>query len=107
MDPLISARRQAGLEIQSLADEFEASDEAAFRRARIGCWILTVIVSLLALLLLIARADWRYLAAFWVAVVGLSWLGYVLSAYRQRQQTGRLKALASRWLTETPPSGAR
>jgi hypothetical protein len=106
MDPLTSARRQAGLEIQTLAREFAASDEAAFRRTRIGCWILVAVVSVIVLVLLIAGADWRYLAGFWVAIVGLAWGGYALSTYRQRQQTGRLEALATRWLTETPPPSA-
>ena len=30
-----------------------------------------------------------------LAVVGLTWAGYALSSRRQRQQTGRLRALAA------------
>jgi hypothetical protein len=105
MDPLTEARRQAGLEIQLLADEFEQSDEAAFRRTRIACWVLTALVSLVVLVLLIAGGDWRYLGGFWVVVLAVAWGGYALSLRRQRQQTGRLKSLAAQWLTGVPPHG--
>jgi len=102
MDPMTQARRDAGLEIQALAVEFEQSDEAAFRRTRLLCWIVAAVVSVVVLVLLIAGGDWRYLAAFWVALVGLTWGGYALSSHRQRQQTARLRALANRWLDPPP-----
>ena len=91
------------MELQQLADEFERSDAAAFRRTRIVCWVIAAIVTAVILILLIGGADWRYLAAFWVVAVGLTWAGYGLSSRRQRQQTGRLRALATRWVTEEPP----
>ncbi len=103
MDATTDARRQAGLEIQALAQEFETSDEAAFRRTRIVCWVVLGIVTLVELVLLIAGGDWRYLAAFWVAIAALTWGGYAVSSRRQRQQTARLRALAMRWLGEQPP----
>jgi hypothetical protein len=34
MDPIADARREVGLEIEQLAEGFERSDEAAFRRTR-------------------------------------------------------------------------
>jgi hypothetical protein len=92
------------LEIQKLAEEFERSDEAAFRRTRIVCWVVVAVVTVILLVLLIGGGDWRYLMAFWVAMVGLTWAGYGLSSRRQRQQTGRLRALATRWLTGEPPA---
>ncbi|HEX7075551.1 MAG TPA: hypothetical protein VF226_16045 [Hyphomicrobiaceae bacterium] len=103
MDPTADARRDAGLEIRKLAEEFERSDEAAFRRTRIVCWVVAAVITLVILVLLISGGDWRYLGAFWVALVGLIWAGYGLSRRRQRQQTDRLKALASRWLAGEPP----
>ncbi len=103
MDATTDARRQAGLEIQALAQEFEASDEAAFHRTRIVCWVVLGIVTLVELVLLIAGGDWRYLAAFWVAIAALVWGGYAVSSRRQRQQTDRLRQLAMRWLGEDPP----
>jgi len=103
MDSITDARRQAGLEIQALAQEFEASDEAAFRRTRIACWVVLGIVTLVVLVLLIAGADWRYLVTSWVAIVALTWFGYAVSSTRQRQQTARLRALAMRWLGDEPP----
>jgi len=99
MDSSADARREAALELQKLADEFERSDEAAFRRTRIVCWGVAVVVSIVILILLIGGADWRYLATFWAVVVGLTWAGYGLSSRRQRQQTSRLRALATQWLT--------
>ena len=99
LDPAGAARQQAGLEIQALAEDFERSDEAAFRRTRMVCWAIAAVVGLIVLVLLIAGGDWRYLVAFWVVVVGLTWAAYAVSAHRQRQQTGRLRALATRWLT--------
>jgi hypothetical protein len=103
MDPRAVARREAALELKKLVEDFERSDEAAFRRTRIVCWGIATVVTLVILVLLISGADWRYLAAFWVAVVGLTWAGYGLSSHRQRQQTGRLRALATQWLTGEPP----
>jgi hypothetical protein len=99
MDATTNARRQAGLELQALAVEFERSDEAAFRRSRIISWVVTAVVALVAVILLIMGADWRYILGFAVIVIGLVWLGYWLSTRRQRQQTGRLKDLAARWLS--------
>jgi hypothetical protein len=102
MDSDTDARRHAGRELQMLADEFERSDEAAFRRTRIACWIIFGIVSLVILVLLMAGADWRYLGTFWVGIVGLAWGAYALSRRRQRQQTGQLRELANRWLAGSP-----
>ncbi|WP_448204540.1 hypothetical protein [Azospirillum sp. sgz302134] len=105
LDPVAEARRQAGLEIQALAEEFEQSDEAAFRRTRIVCWVVVAVVTLVLLVLLVAGGDWRYLAAFWVVIVGFTWAGYAISTHRQRQQTGRLRALATKWLASGVASG--
>jgi hypothetical protein len=41
MDSRADARREVGLEIARLAEEFERSDEAAFRRTRIAGWVAT------------------------------------------------------------------
>ena len=103
MDTMTDARRQAGLEIQALAQEFETSDEASFRRTRILCWVVLGVVTLIVLVLMIAGGDWRYLGAFWVAIAALTWGGYAVSSNRQRQQTARLRALAVRWLGDEPP----
>jgi Flp pilus assembly protein TadB len=103
MDPITSARREAGLEIEALAQEFERSDESAFRGGRIICWITTAVVGVVALIFLIVGADWRYIASFAVAIIGLVWLAYWFSARRQRQQTAKLRALATRWLTAGSP----
>ena len=104
MTPATEARRQAGLELQALAQEFEASDESSFQRTRILCWVLVALVTVAVAVLLFAGADWRYMAGFWVAIVALAWLGYLLSSRRQRQQTARLRDLATRWLAgEAPP----
>lgn len=100
MDRRLDARREAALELQELVEEFERSDAAALRRTRLACWAVVAIMTLVVLLLLLAGADWRYLAAFWGAVVGVAWGAYGVSSYRQRDQTERLKALATRWLTE-------
>lgn len=99
LDPVAEARRQAGLEIQALAEDFERSDEAAFRRTRIVCWVAVAVATLILLVLLTAGADWRYLLAFWVVIVGFTGAAYMVSTHRQRQQTSRLRALATRWLT--------
>jgi threonine/homoserine efflux transporter RhtA len=102
MDSITEARRSAAAELQALAEEFERSDAAALRRTRILCWTATAVVTLVILIVLIGGADWRYLGAFWAAIVGLVWIAYWLSSRRQREQTDRLRALASRWLGETP-----
>jgi threonine/homoserine efflux transporter RhtA len=98
MDPVADARREVALEIQKLAEEFEGSDEAAFRRSRLVCWVVTAAVTIILLILLVMGADRRYLGFFWVAIVGLTWAGHLYSTHRQRQQTSRLRALANRWL---------
>jgi Flp pilus assembly protein TadB len=99
MEPTADARRQAALEIQKLAADFEEEDEAAFRRTRIACWVVAAIVTLIVLGLIALGGDARYLGIFWLVIVGLIWAGYALSSRRQRQQTDRLRALASRWLS--------
>jgi hypothetical protein len=43
MERIADARREAALEIQKLAQDFEREDEAAFRRTRIGCWVAVAI----------------------------------------------------------------
>ena len=100
MELIDDARREAALEIQKLAEDFERDDEAAFRRTRIGCWVVVGIVTVIILGLLLMGGDARYLGFFWLVIVGLTWAGYALSSRRQRQQTGRLRALATRWLRE-------
>jgi hypothetical protein len=104
MDPLAGARREVALEIQKLAEDFERSDEAALRRTRIVCWVVVAVVTAIVLILLLVGGDGRYLGLSWAAVVGLTWAGYALSSRRQRQQTGRLRALATRWLNAGPPA---
>ncbi|MBB3264543.1 hypothetical protein JJL56_11565 [Azospirillum sp. YIM DDC1] len=106
LNPAAEARRQAGLEIQALAEDFEQSDEAAFLRMRIIGGVVAGVVTLVLLVLLTAGADWRYLFGFWVVIVGFIGIGYAVSVYRQRQQTARLRALATRWLTggTVPPA---
>jgi Flp pilus assembly protein TadB len=108
MDALADARREAALEIQKLAEDFEKEDEAAFRRTRIASWVVAAIVTIMILGLLVLGGDARYLGVFWLIIVGLIWAGYALSSRRQRQQTSRLRALAARWLSAAPPvSGDR
>jgi threonine/homoserine efflux transporter RhtA len=102
MEPIADARREAALEIQKLAEDFERDDEAAFRRTRISCWIIVAIFTIIILGLLTLGGDARYLGVFWLIIVGLTWAGYALSRRRQRQQTGRLRALAARWLSAGP-----
>ena len=102
MEPIADARREAALEIQKLAEDFERDDEAAFRRTRIACWVVVAIVTIIILGLLVLGGDARYLGVFWLVIVGMTWAGYALSSRRQRQQTGRLRALASRWLSSGP-----
>jgi hypothetical protein len=107
MEPIADARREVALEIQKLAEEFEENDEAAFRRNRIACWAGVTIVTIIILGVLTLGGDARYLAVFWLIIVGLIWAGYALSSRRQRQQTSRLKALAARWLSGGPVGGER
>ena len=52
MEPITDARREAALEIQKLAQDFEREDEAAFRRTRIGCWVAVGIFTIIILGLL-------------------------------------------------------
>ena len=49
--------------------------------------------------LLLLGGDARYLGVFWLIIVGLIPAGYAPSRRRQRQQTGRLRALAARRLS--------
>jgi undecaprenyl pyrophosphate phosphatase UppP len=105
MELIDDARREAALEIQKLAEDFERDDEAAFRRTRIVCWVVVGIVTVIILGLLLMGGDARYLGFFWLVIVGLTWAGYALSSRRQRQQTGRLRALATRWLSAGPTVG--
>jgi hypothetical protein len=102
MAPIADARREAALEIQKLAEDFERDDEAAFRRTRIACWVVVAIVTIVILGLLLLGGDGRYLGIFWLIIVGLTWAAYALSSRRQRQQTGRLRTLATRWLSAGP-----
>jgi Flp pilus assembly protein TadB len=105
MESIDDARREAALEIQKLAEDFERDDEAAFRRTRVACWVVVGIVTIIILGLLLMGGDARYLGFFWLVIIGLTWAGYVLSSRRQRQQTGRLRALATRWLSAGPTVG--
>ena len=102
MEPTADVRREAALEIQKLADDFEEEDEAAFRRTRIVCWVVAGIVTIVILGLIVLGGDARYLGIFWLIIVGIVWAGYALSSRRQRQQTERLRALAARWLSAGP-----
>ena len=102
MEPTADGRQEAALEIQKLAEDFEKEDEAAFRRTRIACWVVAAIVTLIVLGVIVLGGDARYLGIFWLIIVGLIWAGYALSSRRQRQQTGRLRALATRWLSTGP-----
>jgi hypothetical protein len=102
MEPIADPRREAALEIQKLAEDFERDDEAAFRRTRIGCWVVAAIVTVIMLGMMALGGDARYLGVFWLIIVGLIWAGYALSSRRQRQQTSRLRALAARWLSTGP-----
>jgi Flp pilus assembly protein TadB len=102
MEPIADARREAALEIQKLAEDFEKEDEAAFRRTRIACWVIAAIVTIIILGMIALGGDARYLGIFWLIIVGLIWAGYALSSRRQRQQTHRLRAFAARWLSAGP-----
>jgi Flp pilus assembly protein TadB len=102
MEPTADARREAALEIQKLAEDFEKEDQAAFRRTRIACWVVAAIVTIILLGIMALGGDARYLGIFWLIIVGLIWAGYALSSRRQRQQTDRLRALATRWLSAGP-----
>jgi threonine/homoserine efflux transporter RhtA len=102
MEPTADARREAALEIQKLAEDFERDDEAAFRRTRIACWVVMAVLTLIILGMLALGGDGRYLGVFWLVIAGLIWGGYILSSRRQRQQTDRLRALAARWVPAAP-----
>jgi hypothetical protein len=102
MEPTADAPREAALEIQKLAEDFEKEDEAAFRRTRIACWVVAAIVTIIILGMMVLGGDARYLGVFWLIIVGLIWAGYTLSSRRQRQQTARLRALATRLLSANP-----
>jgi Flp pilus assembly protein TadB len=102
MEPIADARREAALDIQKLAEDFEKEDEAAFRRTRIACWVIAAIVTIIILGMIALGGDARYLGIFWLIIVGLIWAGYALSSRRQRQQTDRLRALSTRWLSAGP-----
>jgi Flp pilus assembly protein TadB len=102
MEPVADARREVALEVQKLAEDFERDDEAAFRRTRIACWVITAVVTIIILGMIALGGDALYLGIFWLIIVGLIWAGYALSSRRQRQQTGRLRALATRWLSAGP-----
>jgi Flp pilus assembly protein TadB len=102
MEPTADARREAALEIQKLAEDFEREDEAALRRTRIACWVVAAIVTIIILGMMALGGDARYLGVLWLIMVGLIWAGYALSSRRQRQQTDRLRALATRWLSAGP-----
>jgi hypothetical protein len=102
MEPRTDGRREAALELQKLAEDFEKEDEAAFRRTRIACWVGAASVTIIILGMMALGGDARYLGVFWLIIVGLIWAGYALSSRRQRQQTGRLRALATRWMSAGP-----
>ncbi len=102
MDPVMAARREVALDIERLADEFEVSDDTAFKTSRVVIWIILGIVSLIIILLLFAGSDWRYVLATWAAAAAVLWGGYWLSARRQRRQTRRLRELAAKWMEATP-----
>jgi uncharacterized membrane protein len=98
MDPVGDARRDIALELHKLAQDFEASDAAAFTRMRLLCWVISAVVTVVLIVLLVAGGDWRYLGAFWLVLLGVTWGAYGLSMRRQREQTSKLRALAARWL---------
>jgi Flp pilus assembly protein TadB len=102
MEPAADARREVAAEVQKLAEDFERDDEAAFRRTRIACWVIAAVVTIIILGMIALGGDARYLGIFWLIIVGLIWAAYALSSRRQRQQTGRLRALAARWLSAGP-----
>jgi threonine/homoserine efflux transporter RhtA len=102
MDLRSEAHREVALDIRKLAEEFERSDELAFQRSRMVCWVVVAVLTVAVLFLLLVGADWRYLGAFWIVIVGLSWSAYWISARRQRQQTSLLRNLADRWMHDRP-----
>jgi hypothetical protein len=63
------------------------------------------IVTIITVGLLVLGGDARYVGVFWLTIVGLTWAGYAFSSRRQRQQTGRLRALANWWLSADPTVG--
>jgi hypothetical protein len=103
MEPIADARREAALEIQSwprISERDEPrSDEpvspaglswASSPSSPWACW---------------CSGDARYVGVFWLTIVGITWAGYAFSSRRQRQQTGRLRALANWWLSADPTVG--
>lgn len=102
MDPVIAARREVALDIERLADDFEVSDETAFKTSRIIIWIILGLVALVVLVLLFAGSDWRYALGTLAAAAAVLWGGYWLSARRQRRQTRRLRELAAKWMDLSP-----
>jgi hypothetical protein len=61
MEPVADARREVALEVQKLAEDFERDDEAAFRRTRIACWVISAVVTIIILGMLALGGDARYL----------------------------------------------
>lgn len=98
MDPVTTARREVALDIDRLADEFETSDESAFRTTRIVIWVILGLVALIVLVLLFAGSDWRYALGTWAAAAAILWGGYAFSSGRQRRQTRKLRDLAAKWM---------
>lgn len=97
MDPVTLARQQAGRELQTLAEDFASSDEAAFMRTRIAYIVISVVVTLFLLVLTIAGGNWRQLGLFWLVLLAVMWGAFWLSQRRQRAQTHRLMELAESW----------
>lgn len=104
MVTVVDPRREVALELEKLAQDFERSDEAALLRTRVISWVVVAVTTVVMLVLLVVGGDWRYLGCFWLLIVGLSWMSYMLSSRRQRQQTDRLRALATQWLQGHPRS---
>lgn len=98
MDPVTTARREVAMDIDRLADEFETSDESAFRATRIAIWVILVVVAAIVLVLLVAGSDWRYAIGAWAAAAAILWGGYAFSSGRQRRQTRKLRDLAAKWM---------
>src|SRR5512134_1248614 len=71
MEPEANARREVALEVQKLAEDFERDDQAAFRRTRIACWVITAVVTIIILGMIALGGDARYLGIFWLIIVGL------------------------------------
>ena len=95
-----NGRREAGFELQQLALEFEAADQAAFRTNRVLCFLVLGISTAIIIVLLIAGSDWRYMLGIWVVVQILTWGSHLLSSRRQTRQTDQLKQLSAKWMAE-------